>query len=305
MASHFDLTDLQLMAHIGDWRSLTRAAERMHLSLPAASTRVKNLEEHFGTQLLYRSSQGVTLAPAGEALVRHARDVMRQVELLRGTMQEYAQGVRGHVRVLANTTAMTEFMPVVLGRYLASYPDVHVEMRERLTHLVVRGVAEGSADIGISAAGGPDPQVQFIPYRRDRLILVTAQDHPLADASSVAFADTLSDDYVGLSEASAIHPFLVQAAAVLGRTFRFRVEVGNFEAVCRMIENGVGVGVIPESVAVRYARAMRIAIVPLTDDWAMRRLHICVKDLEALPAFAQALVQALIDDVPGDERFPA
>ncbi|WP_459614085.1 LysR family transcriptional regulator [Bordetella sp. 2513F-2] len=302
MASHFDLTDLQLMAHIGDWRSLTRAAEKMHLSLPAASTRVKNLEEHFGTQLLYRSSQGVTLAPAGEALVRHARAVMQQIEQLRGDMQEYARGVKGHVRVLANTTAMTEFMPVVLGRYLAEHPDVHVELRERLSYLVVRAVAEGSADIGISAAGGPDPQVQFIPYRRDRLVLVTSQDHALAGAQAVSFADTLSDDYVGLSETSAIHPFLVQAAAALGRTFRFRVEVGNFEAVCRMIENGVGIGVIPESVALRYARAMRIAIVPLTDPWALRRLHICVKSLDALPAFGRTLVQALIDDVPADER---
>ena len=53
MAAHFDLTDLQLIVHIGDWHSLTRGAEKSHLSLPAASTRVKNLEEYFGTQLLY------------------------------------------------------------------------------------------------------------------------------------------------------------------------------------------------------------------------------------------------------------
>ena len=107
MAGHFDLTDLQLIVHIGDRQSLTRAAEKTHLSLPAASTRIKNLEEYFGTQLLYRTSQGVTLTPSGEALTRHARTVMRQVEQLRGDMQEFARGVKGHVRVLANTTAMT------------------------------------------------------------------------------------------------------------------------------------------------------------------------------------------------------
>ncbi|ARP94030.1 LysR family transcriptional regulator [Bordetella genomosp. 13] len=306
MAAHFDLTDLQLIVHIGDWRSLTRGAEKSHLSLPAASTRVKNLEEYFGTQLLYRSSQGATLTPSGEALLRHARTVMQQVEQLRGDMQEYARGVKGHVRVLANTTAMTEFMPAVLSRFLATHPDVNVELRERLSYLVVRAVAEGSADIGIAATGNAaDSKLQFIPYRNDRLVLVTGGDHPLAGERAVAFADTLDDDYVGLSEASAIHPFLVQAAAALGRIFRFRVEVGNFEAVCRMIESGVGIGVIPESVALRYARSLAIAIVPLTDAWALRRLHICVRDLEALPAFARDLVQALIDDVPPTERGDA
>jgi DNA-binding transcriptional LysR family regulator len=302
MAAHFDLTDLQLITHIGDWRSLTRGAEKSHLSLPAASTRVKNLEEHFGTQLLYRSNQGATFTPAGEALLRHARAVMQQVEQLRGDMQEYARGVKGHVRVLANTTAMTEFMPAALARFLATRPDVNVELRERPSYQIVRAVAEGSADIGIAAGAGTDPQVQFIPYRNDRLVLVTGKRHELAGEPAVAFADTLGDDYVGLSEASAIHPFLVQAAAALGRTFRFRVEVGNFEAVCRMIESGVGIGVIPASAAARYARNMDIAIVALTDAWAVRRLHICVRDLAVLPVFARELVRMLVDEVPSEQQ---
>ncbi|MFJ1299491.1 LysR family transcriptional regulator [Pseudomonadota bacterium AL_CKDN230030165-1A_HGKHYDSX7] len=304
MATHFDLTDLQLMVHIGDWHSLTRGAEKSHLSLPAASTRVKNLEEHFGTQLLYRTSQGVTMTPSGEALTRHARTVMQQIEQLRGDMQEFARGVKGHVRVLANTTAITEFMPGVLARYLASHPDVNVELRERLSYLIVRAVADGSADLGIVAGCGPDPKLQFIPYRSDRLVLVTAARHALATESAVPFADSLAYDYVGLSEWSAIHPFLVQAAAALGRTFRFRVEVGNFEAACRMIESGVGIGVIPESVALRYARVLDIALVPLTDAWSLRKLHIVVRDLDALPTFARELVQTLIDDIPADERQP-
>src|SRR5690606_3512229 len=142
-----------------------------------------------------------------------------------------------------------------------------------------------------------DPNLEFIPYRKDRLVLVAASNHPLAKEAAVAFADTLSNDYVGLSEWSAIHPFLVQAAETLGRTFKFRIEVGNFEAVCRMIETGVGIGVIPESVALRFARVLNISIVPLTDEWAVRKLQICVRSREALPAFARALVDMLVEDV--------
>lgn len=301
MAAHFDLTDLQLMVHIGDRQSLTRAAEKTYLSLPAASTRIKNLEEHFGTQLLYRTSQGVTLTPSGEALTRHARAVMRQVDQLNGELQEFARGVKGHVRVLANTTAMTEFMPAVLGRFLAAHPDVNVELRERLSCLIMRAVVEGTADVGIVVGASTDPNLEFIPYRKDRLVLVVAQNNPLAKRSSIDFAETLNNDYVGLSEWSAIHPFLVQAAEALGRTFKFRIEVGNFEAVCRMIETGVGIGVIPESVALRFANVLNVSIVPLTDSWAVRQLQICVRSREALPAFARELVSMLIDDVPPDE----
>ncbi len=298
MANHFDLTDLQLIVNIGDASSLTRGAEKSHLSLPAASNRVKNLEDHFGTRLFNRNSQGVTLTPSGEAFLRHARLVLRQIDHLRGDIHEYARGIKGQVRVLANTTAMTEFMPAVLSRYLASHPDVTVELRERLSYLVIKAVSEGSADIGIVAGRPESSELEYLPYRKDRLVLVTSQDHAFGDRMEVAFAETMRYEYVGLSEWSAIHAFLIQAADKLGHPFRFRVEVGSFEAVCRMIEAGVGIGVVPELVARRYAQRLKIKIVRLSDDWADRKLQICVRKLEQLPGFARELVTMLIDDVP-------
>jgi DNA-binding transcriptional LysR family regulator len=297
MANHFDLTDLQLIVNIGDASSLTRGAEKSHLSLPAASNRVKNLEDHFGTRLFHRNSQGVTLTPSGEAFLRHARLVLRQIDHLRGDIHEYARGIKGQVRMLANTTAMTEFMPAVLSRFLASHPDVTVELRERLSYLVIKAVSEGSADIGIVAGKPASSELEYIPYREDRLVLVTPIEHPLSDLTEVAFSDTLAFEYVGLSEWSAIHAFLIQAADKLGYPFRFRVEVGSFEAVCRMIEAGVGIGVVPELVAKRYAQRLNIKIVTLSDEWSERKLQICVRNLQQLPSFTRDLVNMLIEDV--------
>lgn len=296
MANHFDLTDLQLIVNIGDASSLTRGAEKSHLSLPAASNRVKNLEDHFGTRLFHRNSQGVTLTPSGEAFLRHARLVLRQIDHLRGDIHEYARGIKGQVRMVANTTAMTEFMPAVLSRYLASHPDVTVELRERLSYLVIKAVSDGSADIGIVAGRPAASELEYLPYREDRLVLVTPNEHPLADLNQVAFANTLSYEYVGLSEWSAIHAFLIQAADKLGHPFRFRVEVGSFEAVCRMIEANVGIGVVPERAAQRYAQRLNIKLVRLADEWAERKLHICVRQLDQLPGFARELVSMLIAD---------
>lgn len=296
----FDLTDMQLMVNVAGAQSLTKGAERSFLSLPAASNRVKNLEGHLGTALLYRNSQGVTLTPSGETFVKHARIVLRQLEHLRGDIGEYASGVKGRVRVFANTTAMNEFMPNILGRYLAHHPDVNVELRERLSYLVVKAVADGSADIGISAQTAGGENVEFLPYRTDRLMLVTHVDHGLAASDAVDFNETLAYDYVGLSEASAIHAFLLQAADDLGRVLRFRVEVGNFEGACRMIAAQVGIGVIPESAARRYAKNLPLKMIALNDDWAMRRLQICVKQFDRLPVFAKELVSMLVKDGSGD-----
>jgi DNA-binding transcriptional LysR family regulator len=298
MANHFDLTDLQLIVNIGDASSLTRGAEKSHLSLPAASNRVKNLEDHFGTRLFNRNSQGVTLTPSGEAFLRHARLVLRQIDHLRGDIHEYARGIKGQVKVLANTTAMTEFMPAVLSRYLASHPDVTVELRERLSYLVIKAVSEGSADIGIVAGRPESSELEYLPYRKDRLVLVTSDEHEFAERPEVAFGETMRYEYVGLSEWSAIHAFLIQAADKLGHPFRFRVEVGSFEAVCRMIEAGVGIGVVPELVARRYAQRLKIKIVRLSDEWADRKLQSCGRKLDQLPGFARDLVNMLIEDVP-------
>jgi DNA-binding transcriptional LysR family regulator len=296
MALYFDLIDMQLMVNVAGASSLTKGAEYSFLSVPAASSRVKNLEKQLGTTLLYRSSQGVTLTPSGEAFVRHARLVLRQLEHLRGDMQEYAQGIKGCIRVCANTTAINEFIPSVLERYLVAYPDVNVELRERLSYQVVKAVVDGTADIGITAQDSGGVGLEFIPYRSDRLTLVTQVDHPLAARDACSFESTLDQDYVGLFEASAIHSFLLNAADEKGRYLRVRVEVSNFEAACRLIAAQVGIGIIPESAARRYAKNMPLKLIALTDEWALRKLHICVRALDNLPAFARELVALLVRD---------
>lgn len=293
---HFDLTDLRLMVRVAECNSLTRGAEASFMSLPAASTRIKNLEENVGARLFIRTSQGVTLTAPGQAFVLHARTVLGQIEHLKGEMQEYAKGIKGHLRVFANTTALSEFLPPVLRGYLLTHPDVNIDLRERLSHDIVRAVSESQTDIGIVAGHVRTESLQVIPYRQDRLVLVLPRGHVLAGSTGLAFADTLELDHVGLHEASAIHGFLRQICDGMHRHLRLRIQVGNFESACRMIEAAVGVGVLPESAARRHAQSMAIEIVPLEDDWSVRNLCICLRQLETLPLFARELVELLVED---------
>lgn len=296
MAMHFDLVDLRLMVRVAEANSLTRGAEAVHLSVPTASTRIRNIEDSLGVKLLYRTSQGVTLTPPGQAFVHHARRVLAQLEHLSGDLQEYATGIKGHLRVFANTTALGEFLPPVLRAYLLTHPDVNIDLRERLSDDIVRAVSDGQTDIGIVAGTVRTENLEVIPYRRDRLVLVVPREHPLASQTSVAFADTLELEHIGLHEASAIHAFLRQICSGLRRTIRLRIQVGSFEAACRMIEANVGVGVLPESAARRHAQTLAIQIVPLADEWSLRAMQICVRSLESLPPFARDLVALLVED---------
>ncbi|HEU0200125.1 MAG TPA: LysR substrate-binding domain-containing protein [Burkholderiaceae bacterium] len=296
MKLHFDLVDLRLMINVAEANSITGGADRSCISLPAASSRIKHLEEMVGAKLLYRESQGVTLTPPGQALVQHARLVFNQLEQLRGELQEYAQGVKGHLRVAASTTAMTEFLPDVLRRYLGTHPDVNIDLREKLSPDIVRSVSDGTVDLGIISGEVRTEDLEVQPYRKDRLVVAMPPAHPLAAHDAVAFSATLAYDYVGLHEASAIHAFLNQKAREAHRVIRLRIQVGNFEAACRMIEANVGLGVLPESAAQRYANSMAIRVVPLTDEWSLRHLHVCMRSRALLPAFAAELLDLLIED---------
>lgn len=293
---HFDLVDMRLMVRIAEANSITKGAEAAHSSLAAASTRIKHLEESIGAKLLYRTSQGVTLTAPGQAFVHHARQVLSQIEHLRGDLQEYTTGVKGHLRIFANTTALGEFLPPILKSYLLSHPDVNIDLRERLSPDIVRAVSEGQTDIGIVAGSVRTESLEVIPFRRDRLVLVLPSGHPLACRAAVDFSETLDYHHVGLSETSAIHVFLHRVCEGINRNMRLRIQVSNFEAACRMIEANVGIGVLPESAARRHAQQMGIQIVPLQDSWALREMQVCVRSLQALPPFARELVSMLERD---------
>ncbi|MBO9687627.1 MAG: LysR family transcriptional regulator [Mitsuaria chitosanitabida] len=293
---HFDLADLRLMVRIAEANSLTRGAEAAFLSLPAASTRIKNLEEKIGAKLLYRTSQGVTLTPPGQAFVHHARTVLAQLEHLAGDMQEYAHGVKGHLRIASTTTALSEYLPPVLRLFLQAHPDVDVDLHERPSQEIVRAVCESQTDIGLVAGPVRTESLQAIPYRSDRLVLVVSKEHALAAETRVPFRSTLDCNHVGLHKSSAIHAFLRQVSTQLNRTLRMRIEVSNFETVCRMIDANVGVGVVPLSSAKRHAANLAVQIVDLEDEWALRQQYILVRDLEGLPSFGRDLVELLIAD---------
>ncbi len=289
----FDLTDLRLFCDAVDEGSITAGAEKSALALAAASTRIRGMELSLGAALLIRSRQGVTPTPAGLTLLKHARALLADAARLNDDLSAFAGGGAGEVRLLANTNALTEFLPEALSAFLADHPQVSVDLEERLSDEIVGLVAEGVADVGIVAGTVDVGALATFPFRSDRFVVVTAKGHPLAARGRVGFAEALDYDQVGLERSSSLQRFLAGKAAREGRPLRLRVQLRSFDAVCRLVECGVGVGVVPATTAARAVKTMALEVVDLSDDWAVRDLTIVVRADGGLRPYAQALVDSL------------
>lgn len=290
----FDLVDLRLVLNIAEAASITNGAARSGLALASASERLRDLERALGVSLFERQRRGVSPTSAGLALIHHARLVTRQLDEMSGELGQFAKGLRGRVRVLSNTAATLEFLPPLIGAFLSTHPTIDVEIEDRPSPDIVRAVASGRADLGIVAdVVDAAAELETVPFAEDRLVLVTPKGHALAKRKRLAFRDVLDQDFVGLPTGSALQVYIDGQAARTGRRLKTRIRLSGFDATCKVVESGIGIAVVSKIAALRCKRSMAIAVVPLSDPWALRRLRICAKSFRALPAPARELVACL------------
>ncbi|TBV00708.1 LysR family transcriptional regulator [Phytopseudomonas dryadis] len=288
-----DFLTLKLFVAIADERSLTRAAEREHLALAAVSKRISDLEAHLRIPLLYRQPKGVALTPAGDALLHHARNLLDNIQHMQADLSEFSEGINGHVRIHANTSAVIAFLPEDLSAFAAQHPQIRIDLEERVSSDIIHAVREGLTDIGIFAGHVAAEGLQLFPYRSDRLVLVVPRAHPLAGRDSVALSETVGYDYIALQKEASLHSLITQAAQQLGAHLRVRIQVRSFEAICRLIHTGMGIGILPQQAVGTYLPHMGVKAIALSDDWAQRELNIGVRQYDALSLIARQMVDHL------------
>ncbi|NOV23965.1 LysR family transcriptional regulator [Cupriavidus necator] len=289
-----DPTSLRLFVAVVEGGSIAAAAESSHLAAAAVSKRISELELGLGTELLLRSNKGVLPTAAGVELMHLARAVLHDLDDILVRMRDYAGGVRGCIRVFANISTITQFLPAHLKSFLAAYPLVDIHLEERVSAMIGRAVAENAADVGIFTAGAAGHGVETFPYRRDELVLIVPEGHALAGQPSVRFRDTLDQVYVSLHAGSHIHLQLVKAASEAGRLFKPRMHVTGYDALCLMVQIGLGLGILPAGSAMPYQQTLGIRIVRLDDPWAQRELVIGVRAYAGLSMPARLLVDHLL-----------
>lgn len=181
---------------------------------------------------------------------------------------------------------------------MLEYPLIQADIEERFSADVVRGVAEGTADLGICRKSMAVGDLDFVPYRQDHLAVVVAADHPLAGRSQIAFEETLGYDHLGLSAFATLNAFMRKSAEQSGKALRFRSYVSSFDAAYRLVQFGLGLAVFPQEAVSRYAALFDLRVIALTDDWALGEFVICMRDRHTLSLSARRLLDHLLLRAP-------
>lgn len=289
-----DLLTLKLFVAVYEELSIVKAADREHIAPSALSKRLSDFEASIGTALFYRFRNGLDATPAADALVSRARFILREVSQMESELADFTAGQKGHVRVWSNIWAIVQYLPDDLASFLSAHPKIHVDLLEGISSQIVKAVEENAADVGIIGAEVPAPGLHLVPYRSDRLAAVMSSSHPLAARASLKLEDMAAQEIIhDHNKDSAIERLMTRSMSGSGDIRRARINVSGFEAVCRMAETGLGIGVVPSGSAARYRATMKIAVVPLDEPWATRTLNICHAEPGTLPGAARLLVQHL------------
>jgi DNA-binding transcriptional LysR family regulator len=292
-----DLQSLKFFLAVYELGSVTRAAEQHNIAVSAVTKRIQDLEANYRVRLFDRQARGVVPTLAGDELAVHARDLCARLGRLKGTMGEFAEGIRGHVRVHASCSIIMEYLAAAIAEFVSKHPLIRVELIETTCWSVVHNVFQGHADVGlISAPLKMPPELAVHPYCRDRLVAVLPYGHPLADLPEVEFAQLLDYEHVGIATLGMVSVQLAEVAAHLNRTIQYSYQIVSCDAARWMVAAGLGVAVLPDGMITPFQDAIGVCSVPLSDPWAHREIRTCIRNDVALPAPVRLFLTHLMQE---------
>lgn len=292
----YELTDLKLFNAIVQTKSLSNGAQALHITASSASYRLKNLEQALGTPLFFRTAKGMELTPAGQTLHGHVRDLLNGIELMHDDVGRFSAGLKGHIYLLANSSSLNSFITPAISRFLVEHPNVNIDLKEGSSLEIETAVASQEADVGILAGDVNEKLMKTYSYAIDELIIATPVGHPLSKKSVIRFNTALDYDFVCMGRASSNLAFLQDMAQRAGRPLNTRLHAHNYQTVITLVQAGVGIALVPRSVAQSALDMQEVAAVALDEVWAARKLNIVVHKNRTLPAFTQTFVSFLLQD---------
>jgi DNA-binding transcriptional LysR family regulator len=293
MTERLDLLTLRVVVAVAESGSISAGSDRLQLAVAAASARISSLEADLGVRIFERSPRGVALTSAGRLLVQRGRALLADADQLVGDLSDWSQGLAGHVRMLANASALLEVLPARLEAFARSHPRIRVDVEERMSPEIAAAVLDGRADVGVVDVPTPTQGIEFLPFFRDTLALVVPHGHALAGRDSVKLGELLEQSFVVPAGSNAVSTRLFNAAAALGQSIQVRVQMRSFDAACRMVAAGLGIAVLPREAIAPQLQHLPLQVVPLAEDWAHRTHHLALRTGGDAPAAARTLAEAL------------
>ncbi len=293
MTDLVDLVTLRAVVAVADCGSISAGSDLIKLALAAVSARITALEEDLGFQIFKRTSRGVLITPGGHMLVRRARELIAEADRLRSDLHDYRLGVRGHVRLVANASSMLQILPQRLEAFRLAHPFVKVDVEEKISSEIPSAVLGGQADIGILDIVHPLQGLRVHDLFINHLGLIVSTRHALAARGRVSLTEVIKENFIGLIDGNAITIRLHAAAILCGETIHVRMQMRSFDAVCRMVAEGQGIGVLPVEAIAPQLAYLPIVAIPLTDAWATRIHRLAIRDGTTPSVAAKSLAKVL------------
>lgn len=289
-----DFFDLQLFLNIVETGSLTKGAERCSISLQAASERIKKIEQQFAVHLFIRHASGVKLTLAGQVFASQAQVLLHQAQQLQQQMLPFSTGSQSEMMLWCNSSAQSEYLPLLLPQYLLENPNIQIELKEAESNDIIQALENGSAQLGLISSFFNAKNLQTLEFFDDPLVLICPMDHELQHQSVLQLADVLNYPFVGLMQYHSLQQSIETQAKLLGCAIQYRLRLPNFAAIAQVVANGVGIAIMPKRAANRLSSVYSFQQIELTGDWANRKLLLAAKNFDALPLSYQHFSQFLV-----------
>lgn len=289
-----DLFDLQLFLNIVETGSLTRGAQYSSISLQAASERIKKLEQHYQVNLFIRHSGGVKLTFAGQVFAEHAQAILQQGQQLSRAMAVFSEGQHSNISLWCNSSAQSEYLPLLLPKYLVNNPNIQIDLKEAESNDIIAALTNGTAKLGLISSFFATPQLQTLEFSDDPLVLICPEQHDLSTGKALKLGDCLNYPFVGLMQYHSLQQSIETQARLLHCEIQYRLRLPNFSAIAQVVANGVGIAIMPQRAAQRLAKLYAFKQIQLTGDWANRKLLLAAKNFDELSTAYQHFSQFLI-----------
>lgn len=289
-----DFFDLHLFLNIVDTGSLTKGAERSAISLQAASERIKKLEQQFNTPLFTRHAMGVKLTVAGQVFTEQAQQLIQQEQQLQQAMSPFTQGLASQVTLWCNSSAQSEYLPILLPQYLVENPHIQIELKEAESRDIIQAIEKGTAQLGLISSFFDSNSLNTLAFCNDPLVLICPQQHILTQEKTLNLSEVLNYPFVGLMQHHSLQQSIETQAKLLNCAMQYRLRLPNFAAIAQVVADGVGIAIMPKRAAQHLNKLYKFHQIQLTGAWANRKLLLAAQQFDALPTAYQHFAQFLI-----------
>ncbi|BBO55875.1 LysR family transcriptional regulator [Cobetia sp. AM6] len=298
------MTLKQLKAFVAVARTLSfaEAGTLVHLSQPALSLAVKNLEESLGGRLFQRSTRQVSLTPEGRAFFPLARRLLSDWEHAEDEMRQRFSLGRGRVALAAMPTFAGNLLPGVLADFRRQYPEITIEVNDVIAEEVVERVTDGRVELGICFDPGVRQDLVFELLFEDRYVAIIPPGHALLEEAptSIEWSRLLKEDFITLQRPSGVRRMLEKRLEDAGMALHVAFETHQLVTCGRMVAEGLGVSAVPAMSSAQMS-ALGCQCLPLTGPEIQQRVGVIRRGRHELSVAVQAMLETLRARYPSAE----